>query len=688
MKRFYILFITLFCVIKSTAQITVFGKVEDTAQKSLQGCTVLLFQADSIVGGTITDQKGNYKIKNLLSGNYICKISMVGFIPAEYRFKANLGAVRIPTITLKEDDILLKEVEVVGDLAKFSAGMSTYTLTQRARLSKNAYEALMEIPELIVNPVNRTISVANGGKPLILIDGVKRENYINVLNPEIIESVEIIHNPSARYMNDESVGCILNIKLKRVKTPVYLRGDITATSNTRLDNLDINANTEIGNALSSLYFTGGYTEQTQEMDIVTNSLSGKLQRNLKGSNIYDNTSFNVTLGGDKSFSDKNYVAFNVDYTTNPSKTQQEYTGNTSYSSSDEEYEITSYSNTDNSYHNFSSNLYWKYSFSSDSRLELTGNYNYSDNNSYGSRTEKSELYTFDNRIDLTYLQNTGKLNIDYTNVFKNKMAFAAGARTTYTATDVKDKIDQKQTFPYKKWQEYLYLGLDNNRSDSKFNYVLSLGLDYVSSNADGIKNNYTDILPAISMAYKFNKNNNLSISYRRNRTSPGIDMLNPNNTSTDSLNINCGNPYLRPYTRDMLNLNYILKYKRFEIQPYFSYLYVNDMFMSVGKADGNIYYNTYENVSKKQVLLIGGIIQYKLSTGAILLQTYYRKDDIDNMVYDGECWGALLNFFKFYKKTSIGMTLYTTRRLILRIHQRKNRLLRQMSISLGIYPMH
>ena len=76
----------------------------------------------------------------------------------------------------------------------------------------------MEIPELIVDPVSRSISMGMSGSPLILIDGVKRTNYMDVLNPEIIESVEVIQNPSARYMNDENVSCILNIKLKRVIT--------------------------------------------------------------------------------------------------------------------------------------------------------------------------------------------------------------------------------------------------------------------------------------------------------------------------------------------------------------------------------------------------------------------------------------------------------------------------------------
>ena len=82
-------------------------------------------------------------------------------------------------------------------------------------------------------------------------------------------------------------------------------------SNTHFDNLNLFANTEIGNSLSSMYLTGDYKKRTDEIDIVSNSLSGNLERNLKGRNVYSNVPLNLTLGGDKVFSDKNYAAFNV-----------------------------------------------------------------------------------------------------------------------------------------------------------------------------------------------------------------------------------------------------------------------------------------------------------------------------------------------------------------------------------------
>ena len=656
MKNIYMIFIACCYAIGVSAQTTVSGKVEDQTRKALQGCTVLFLQADSIIGGTITDRKGNFEIKNLASGNYVCKLSMVGFKTEEYKFSAMTSKVLIPTITLKEDATLLEEVKVVGELANVKAGMTTYHLSERAKSSRNAYEALMEIPELIVDPVSRSISMGMSGSPLILIDGVKRTNYMDVLNPETIESVEVIQNPSARYMNDENVSCILNIKLKRVKTPVYLRGDIGAMSNTHFDNLNLFANTEIGNSLSSLYLTGGYKKRTDEMDLVSNSLSGNLERNLKGRNVYSNTPLNLTLGGDKVFSDKNYAAFNVSYNNSSSESDQEYTGETFYRASDEVYDITTSNNTDNTFHDLTSSLYWKHTFANN-QLELTGNYNYSYNNSFGLRTENSELYSYTNQMDMVYSQHVGRLNVDYSKVLKNKMALAIGSNTNYLTTNMDDRADQYSDYLYKRWQEYLYIGLDNNRSSSKFNYVLSLGLDYVSSEADKVKNDYINLLPSVSASYRFNKKHQLSFNYRRNRTTPGMDMLNPRNTSTDSLTVNQGNPYLHPYTRDLISLRYTFKFKKFEMQPYIDYRYMDGMFMAVGKTENDIYYMTYENVNQKQSFILGNRFQYKLPSGGISLNIYWRKDKMDEMSFNGKSWGTNLNFWKFYKRISTSIDL-------------------------------
>ena len=68
MNRIISITIALFCTSFLMAQNIVKGNVKAEDKSPLQGCTVLFTQADTIVGGTITDQKGNFELKELKSG--------------------------------------------------------------------------------------------------------------------------------------------------------------------------------------------------------------------------------------------------------------------------------------------------------------------------------------------------------------------------------------------------------------------------------------------------------------------------------------------------------------------------------------------------------------------------------------------------------------------------------------------
>ena len=657
MKRtLLIISILLFHVSIFFAQSLITGQIKDMKGNALQSSTVLFLQADSIIGGTITDSKGRFELKNLIPGNYVYKVSMIGFKTIECVLQIDKGKNQIPIITLEEDITMLKEIEVTGEHSKISAGLTTYYLTEQAKKSKTAYEALREVPQLIVDPIARTISLDNGKSPLILIDGIRRKDYINILNPENIEYVEIMDNPSARYMGDESVSCILNVKLKRIASPVYFRGNLQGSSMTNLDQQNINADIEFGNALSAVYLTGGYFNSTDKNESVSNKLTGNAQRHLSGRSIYKNKGLRMTLGGDNVFSEKNYIAYSFFYFNNPSDSEQDYTGNMFYTDSNRNNDLIVSNYTNNAFNLANSNFYWRHYFTKDQNLELTGSYNYSTEKSQGKRIEKCTLYDYYNLKEMKNTKHIGKININYQSILENKLAFSAGSNTEYLDTHIDDFYHQYPKFHYKRWQEYSYIALDNNRTDQRFNYVLSLGMDFIFSDADGTQNNYIEILPSISLTYKFNRNNNLSLNYKRSRTSPNINILNPRNTSTYSLNIKCGNPYLNPYTRDMITLKYRFKYKKFEAEPYIDYRYFDDMFMEIGKTNGNIYSTTYENLSYKNLFILGSIFRYKLSSGGIIAHTYYRKDDIKNMSYNGESWGASLNFWKFYKKVSFSFT--------------------------------
>ena len=121
----------------SQAQHTrLFGRVFDSdAAEPLSYATVQVLKADTtqLVAGGVTSQTGNYVIKNVSPGNYVVKISYIGYhnffravTVKEKQLELNVGTVMmIPSSVMLQDLVVtgtLKEVEVKEDTLIFNAG--------------------------------------------------------------------------------------------------------------------------------------------------------------------------------------------------------------------------------------------------------------------------------------------------------------------------------------------------------------------------------------------------------------------------------------------------------------------------------------------------------------------------------------------------------------------------------------
>ena len=138
MKRFTSLFILLLCSLMVAAQkITVSGTIMDgSSNEPLPGAGIVLLQPkdSALVVGVSSDLDGKFKLPSVKSGNYILRISYIGFL-SFYRNIAlpkkekdvNLGA-----ITLQEDSKMLKETEVTAKLAQVEMKADTFVYNAEA----------------------------------------------------------------------------------------------------------------------------------------------------------------------------------------------------------------------------------------------------------------------------------------------------------------------------------------------------------------------------------------------------------------------------------------------------------------------------------------------------------------------------------------------------------------------------
>ncbi len=647
----------------SHAQYCFSGTVKNENDESLPGAAFVIMANDSLAGGAATDRKGNFKICGFSTGKYTCTVSMLGYQPSEFEVDLTKN-MDLGVIYLKEGVQELGEVEVTADRRNIitqGAGVTTFHLSDRALNSRDAYEALREIPKLVVNETLRTITLPNGTTPVILINGINRPGYINSLNPEDIESVEVIENPSARYMGRESVHAVLNIKMKKKREQQYVNGNVYSKHHVEgvfgISSLSL----ETGNSKSSVYLNAQHfyfhNDDGESFDEQT---SGDTYRLLNGNRRYKAQMVYATLGGDWIMNDKNYAALTIDFITNPQKVYTDASGRIGLLSTQDFNPLAVNQYINNKYLTNTYNLFYRHTFSEDSHLDASATFGLYTSGAKGTRTETSDLYNYLSRSDLDNSMKQGQLELNYDFAAADKLAFDVGANTYYSHTNIDDLTFEGAPFIYKNWTEYVYASLRNTNS-GKWYYMLSLGLDMVFTNADGYENHYINFVPSASLNYGINDKSNIGLSYTRRRTSPSASQLNPRNTSIDSLRMRVGNPYLMPYIDNILSLNYTWNHKGFYLEPFALYDYITDEIREVGYADNGIYTYTYENISKMQQVRAGFHGRANFSNyGNWNLSAYYQKDIIDNMPFSGNAFGLISNLYLYYKKVWLSMYISYT----------------------------
>ena len=201
-------FSALVCLLLMTTSLfaqekTVTGTVTDSTNEPQIGASVVI-QGTS--NGTITDIDGKYSIT--ASPDNVLEFSYVGMVKQDVK----VGSQHVINIQLKEDSQMLAETVVIGyGSAKKRDLTGSITNIKGAEIankpSTNPLSSLQgkvagvqiinsgqagSDPEIRVRGTNSI----NGYKPLYIVDGLFNDN-INFLNPEDIESMEVLKDPSS-----------------------------------------------------------------------------------------------------------------------------------------------------------------------------------------------------------------------------------------------------------------------------------------------------------------------------------------------------------------------------------------------------------------------------------------------------------------------------------------------------------
>ncbi|UPT67045.1 MAG: carboxypeptidase-like regulatory domain-containing protein [Sphingobacteriales bacterium JAD_PAG50586_3] len=117
MKKLILLLLLFISISISKAQNgTIAGHIKSTANEPLIGAAVtLLNPTDSaLIKGSIADIDGNFKIADITPGNYVLKISFLGYLPYIQAITATADSINLGAIVMQSNAKQLGSVNVQG----------------------------------------------------------------------------------------------------------------------------------------------------------------------------------------------------------------------------------------------------------------------------------------------------------------------------------------------------------------------------------------------------------------------------------------------------------------------------------------------------------------------------------------------------------------------------------------------
>ena len=624
------------------------GKVMNEKNEPLPYCNVLLLASDStFVNGCVTQADGSFLMMGEEGMPYSLRASYIGYATTIQALnKQNL-------IQLLPDAQTLEEVDVVGDKSHVviqSATGTIFHLSKRAKSLTDPYEALMEVPKLNVIPSQKRITLSDGTIPMILINGQRINGGVKSIDPKHVESIEIIETPSARYLKD-GVQAIVNIMMKRPEV-IYHKLNASTTHSAPAFFGFSGTYYETGNKNASLNLSAQHWYFHNDNATITNfqqntgySKWRESERNWNAQNI------DLALYADWMCSLKDYLAFKATYVNNPSNYISEGKGHLNEEGQDIQH-FTYFNEDKVSYYINTYNLYYKHSFHPKSWLEATARFNLNGNETKGVRTENYHSWDYQNIYDFDNFRYSGGLEICYTTPI-GKHTLDIGSETSFLNDRIRQVYAGYPTFNHKNMDEYLFAGLSGKLSP-KFSYAFSVGYEMLFRKVAGVDYDYKKPTGNLSLNWRMNSKHNVGASYNLRHTAPNVGQLNPYNTSTDSLMMQQGNPYLLPSQSQQWKLRYSYNKRGLYIEPSLSYTLVTDAVEEVGKTDKStgIYLSTYEN-SNRYSFLSGNVnLRYNNSKwggfglGIENITRFYEGQSGKNFfIYN-------LNFYGWHKRLS------------------------------------
>ncbi|VXB47830.1 outer membrane beta-barrel family protein [Massilia sp. 9I] len=428
----------------------------------------------------------------------------------------------------------------------------------------------------------QNVQILVDGKPSAMMQGENRAAAIAALPAADLDSVEVINNPGAQFGNEGGGGPIINLVMRRERSPGGF-GVLNANVGT-----EGRYNTSgFGSYTSGRYSVQGAVFRRQDkrensgetrrerIDPVTGAIARSGQVT-EGVNRMEATGFNA--GMTYNWGDKDVVGATASFsqTDNESQSLQSYRSTTAAGVIDSEYLRRGLTDAKNRNYSLGARLDHKGNapgevFKMDLRLSgADGDRGTRNTNTYTVRSpaagaaDTRQAYLTDTRIadftgDYELPGERGVFKAGYkvarnSNVFDNAYFDINGSNGVESVNRNRTNRFELDDTTYAVYGTYQW------RVDEKWGVLGGLRAEYADldmnqvTTGQRISNHYFDMIPSAFVTYGLSDDTTLRLSYARRIRRPGAGELNPFVVYGDELNISSGNPNLQPANTDSLEL--------------------------------------------------------------------------------------------------------------------------------------
>jgi outer membrane receptor protein involved in Fe transport len=579
------------------------GKVVDKPSAlALPFATVSIFdEAGELVEGNITDEDGLFALK-VPFGSYYAVIEFMGYEAFKTEiFKLNKenSEFNLGVVGLESGLSNLDEVIVAGEkpFMELALDKRIFNVAEDlANAGRTTSDILMNLPSVTVD-TQGNVRLRGSDNVRILVDGkpsglvsFKGSRGLQQLPASMVERIEIITNPSARYEAEGMAG-VINIILKKetnsgfngsfeviAGTPTNL--GLAANINYRHKKINWFVNYGIAKRIvprrGTLYQEAFGGDTTFISDQSTEGTVNSIDNNIRaGLDYFFNENSILTASYSLRRSDArrltniryNDYLFNMDNMQSYSLRTQDETEKEPNS----EYLITYKRNFDKKGHELTTVLtyldYWENSdqlftedtFSPEGVPDLS----------------RSLVQTsINDEFEKQYL-----IQVDYVKPIGAEGKFETGIRSSFRNMEndfvVKEQNEQGEFEPmpgldniflYRENIHALY-GILGNKTN-KLSYQGGLRTEWTDIKTTLIKTkeenprNYVNLFPSAHLTYNFTDENGLQFSYSKRVRRPFYNDLSPFVTFSDARNFFSGNPDLEPEFTDAFELGHIKYFEK------------------------------------------------------------------------------------------------------------------------------